>query len=74
MSSHHPKCTWPDGKPWLRFSTDGTRLGAEIAHTFGTTSEQEIAERGDEALRDLPGTGGKLTGMAEEQADWDSDE
>lgn len=51
------------------YSTDGTRLGAEIAHTMGTTSEEEIIQRAIAEERDIP-----LTGMPEEQADWEDDE
>lgn len=49
------------------FSTDGTALGADIAHTFGTTDEEAI--RADE----LNARKQALTGMKEEQADWESD-
>lgn len=53
---------------WCRrcraFSTDGTRLGQIIAHTQGTTSELTHREQ---IILDL-------TGMPEEQADWESDE
>lgn len=60
---HAPDCRWPKGFPCLRFSTDGTLAGAEIAHTMGTTSEEEIIRRGFERE--------PLTGMDEEQADWE---
>jgi hypothetical protein len=51
------------------FSTDGTRVGAEIAHAMGTTDEDEItmmALSGDKRYH--------LTGVFEEQADWDGDD
>lgn len=52
------------------FSTDGTRMGADIAHEFGTTDEEEIKRIGwARHERDIP-----LTGMEEEQADWEADE
>lgn len=65
MMDHDNWCRWPDGRPCRKFSTDGTRLGADIAHTMGTTSELEIIER--EANRKP-----ELTGMDAEQADWEA--
>lgn len=62
MSAHSPGCRWP-AEPCLEFSTDGTQLGAVIAHTMGTTSEAEITAMGKPSA--------SLTGMAEEQADWE---
>lgn len=68
---HDPKCTWPRGKPCLRFSTDGTRLGAEIAHTMGTTSEVLIAQ-GKAPNDDYPPP--FASDVAAEQADWEAEE
>lgn len=69
ITEHEEGCTWPRGKACLLFSTDGTRLGAEIAHQMGTTSEQEILQRGREEVREENER--RLTGMTEEQADWE---
>lgn len=63
---HDPGCKWPKGRPCTKFSTDGTLLGAEIAHTMGTTDERKIAEGAV--------TKSYLSGMEEEQADWEDDE
>ena len=41
---HDPKCKWPQGPPCRKFSTDGTLLGAEIAHTM---AEQPVHGRRD---------------------------
>lgn len=49
------------------FSTDGTALGADIAHTMGTMDEDEIVNTPIE--RDQ-----ELTGMDEEQAEWDAED
>lgn len=71
MDKHGPNCKWDEegGEPCREFSTDGTRLGAQIAHTMGTTDEQAIADmaRVDANNASLIG----LTGMDEEQADWE---
>jgi hypothetical protein len=72
MNDHDPWCKWPKGEPCRRFSTDGTRLGADIAHTMGTMDEQEIVRRGQTEF--AGSTGSQLTGMPLEQADWESDE
>jgi hypothetical protein len=64
---HDGNCAWPNGEPCRKFSTDGTRLGAEIAHTMGTTDEEEIIRRETERIRSE-----ELTGMPEEQAEWDA--
>lgn len=61
---HAADCPWPRGDPCREFSTDGTWLGAHIAHSMGTTSEKDIAK--------LNPPNGILTGMPEEQADWDA--
>lgn len=65
---HGPNCQWEKTEiPCREFSTDGTHLGAKIAHTFGTTDEEEIA-----------GMSGNLcvieSDIAVEQTDWESDE
>lgn len=66
MLEHDPSCRYPVGPPCRRFSTDGTRLGAAIAHTMGTTSEEEIIDNG---------TGLPFESDIEaEQRDWESDE
>ena len=70
MSDHDPWCKWPNGEPCRRFSTDGTRTGADIAHTMGTTSETAITAMGISDLHNSK----HLTGMREEQADWEGDE
>lgn len=54
------------------FSTDGTALGADIAHTFGTMDEEEIKEIQANDDRNARRQG--LTGMTEEQADWEEGE
>lgn len=53
------------------FSTDGTSLGAAIAHAFGTTDENEILRMGAERHRQR--IEASLTGMEAEQADWESE-
>jgi hypothetical protein len=54
------------------FSTDGTVIGAHIAHSYGTTDEREIEHlQAEERLR---GRDRVLTGMEEEQADWEADD
>jgi hypothetical protein len=63
---------WYKAKECREFSTDGTAMGAVIAHTFGTTDEEEIQRIGDE--RDRSERRAALTGMEEEQADWEADE
>jgi hypothetical protein len=68
---HDPKCTWPLGQPCIKFSTDGTRLGAEIAHTMGTTSEVIIAQ--GKAPND-DGPEPFVSDVDAEQADWEADE
>lgn len=67
IGEHDPSCTYPVGAPCTRFSTDGTALGAAIAHQMGTTDEEEIIEIGRTSLDAKK----HLTGMDEEQADWD---
>jgi hypothetical protein len=70
VEGHDPGCTWPRGEPCLRFSTDGTRAGAEIAHTMGTTSELVIAQ--GKAPNDvIPPP--FVSDVAAEQADWDGE-
>ena len=73
---HNENC--PRNGKWYRsrdcqiFSTDGTEMGAFIAHQFGTTDEEEIKRRQQEEDRNERRQ--LLTGMEEEQADWESDE
>lgn len=67
---HDIGCDYPRTRPCRAFSTDGTRLGAQIAHEMGTDSEEDIIAMGEaERLK----REGRLTGMDEEQADWESD-
>lgn len=68
---HDPKCTWPLGQPCIKFSTDGTRAGAEIAHTMGTTSEVIIAQ-GQAPNDDRPEP--FVSDVDAEQADWEEDD
>jgi hypothetical protein len=56
------------------FSTDGTRLGAHIAHTMGTTSEEAIIYKALTNTDVAPDRDFPLTGMPEEQADWEEGE
>ena len=63
---------WFQSRECQRFSTDGTALGALIAHTFGTMDEEEIKALQEE--EDRNNRRQSLTGMVEEQADWESDE
>lgn len=55
-----------------RPSTDGTEMGADIADLFGTDDEEEIIRIGVESHRQM--LQDNLTGMSEEQDDWDADE
>lgn len=64
MSEHGEHCVMPLRGECLDFTTDGTRAGALIAHTMGTDSEDEIVSMGRPASH--------LTGMDEEQADWEA--
>lgn len=70
---HNEHCEWKNGwyiRPECRaYSTDGTALGAEIAHTMGTDSEEEISSNALLHPEDVP-----LTGMVAEQAEWEADE
>lgn len=63
---------WYRAKECREFSTDGTALGATIAHHAGTMDEDEIQRQGEEHLREMATRG--LTGMDAEQADWEEDE
>lgn len=73
MSVHDPSCRWHDGgAPCRRFSTDGTRLGAQIARTMGTTDELAIAATARVDANNASQI--PLTGMTEEQADWEEGE
>jgi hypothetical protein len=65
-TTHDDSCAHCWCRPCRAFSTDGTRLGQAIAHTMGTTDENAITRRGrDEQLA-------HLTGMTDEQAEWES--
>jgi hypothetical protein len=74
MIQHGDKCErsgkWYKQRQCREFSTDGTAMGATIAHLYGTDDDRVIgmiqeAERRME--REAP-----LTGMLEEQAEWES--
>lgn len=68
---HAPDCNWPLGQPCIKFSTDGTLPGAEIAHTMGTMDEDAI--KAGRAPND-DGQEPFSSDVDEEQADWDADE
>lgn len=72
---HDERCPrsgkWYKDKECREFSTDGTAMGALIAHQMGTTSEEEI--KALEAAENRNASRQALTGMEEEQADWESD-
>jgi hypothetical protein len=70
-NGHDSWCKWPAGPPCRSFSTDGTRLGADIAHTMGTTSEALIAQ-GKAPNDDQPPV--FISDVEAEQADWEADE
>lgn len=72
VADHDPTCTWPLGQPCIKFSTDGTRAGAEIAHTMGTTSEVIIAQ--GKAPNDKDSHPPFVSDVDAEQADWEGDE
>lgn len=55
-----------------RPSTDGTWLGAEIAALYGTDDDDEIREIQRQQYEDEKQS--HLTGMTEEQADWEAGE
>ena len=63
---------WYREKECREFSTDGTEMGALIAHQMGTTDEEEIKAMVAAENRNAARQG--LTGMKEEQADWEADE
>lgn len=68
--AHGPFCREPYTGECKQFSTDGTRLGTDIAHQFGTTDEREIAHT------DSIGTMAyhqrhSMTGMSAEQREWE---
>jgi hypothetical protein len=70
---HDAGCKWErGGEPCRRFSTDGTRLGAQIAHTMGTDDEEVIRREGENDDRNARKQG--LTGMTEEQVDWEAED
>jgi hypothetical protein len=60
---------WFKLKECQAFSTDGTVMGAVIAHQFGTTDDDKIIRMEAQAKREAT-----LTGMDEEQADWEAEE
>jgi len=62
---------WFKSEECRRFSTDGTAMGAMIAHQMGTTDEDEIKQMIEE--EDRNNRRQALTGMEEEQAEWESD-
>lgn len=72
---HDQGCQWSTKRiPCRRFSMDGTRLGAMIAHTMGTTDEDDIIRAArrfgpESSMGQIDGP--KLSGMDEEQADWE---
>lgn len=69
MTEHDRRCKWPEGRPCRKFSLDGTLLGAHIAHTMGAaTLEAQNAWVAQETERMRQGS---LTGMTEEQAEWE---
>lgn len=68
--SHGTWCKQPYKGECKNFSTDGTRLGADIAHQFGTMDEKEIAET--EEIGTVRENARHLTGMDAEQAEWES--
>jgi hypothetical protein len=72
---HGEHCPTPLRGACLKYSTDGSRLGAEIAHTMGTTSEREIIDDAD------LGTAASLArrydeedNMSDEQREWESED
>lgn len=67
VDKHDSWCSYPIGAPCRKFSTDGTQLGAEIAHQMGTTSEAEIVLMGRAGAQPFE------SDVAAEQADWDAD-
>jgi hypothetical protein len=71
-TSHGPWCEEPYKGECLLFSTDGTRLGADIAHQFSITSEREIIET--EMIGTAADNAKRLDGMDAEQAEWDSED
>lgn len=63
---HAKWCKYTNGYPCREFSTDGTATGALIAHSMGTTDEEEIIRMDDRE-------NAFVSDIAAEQADWDSD-
>lgn len=68
--AHGPECVTPYVGECKEFSTDGTRLGADIAHQFRTTDEEEI--KASDSLDPTDAGKKHLTGMDAEQAEWES--
>lgn len=71
IALHDPNCKWPLGPPCIKFSTDGTRAGAEIAHTMGTADE-DIITAGKAPNDDRPEP--FFSDVDAEQADWEADD
>lgn len=73
MTTHDEHCPRPYKGDCLKFSTDGTRLGVEIAHTMATDDEEEIIRSSD--LGSMAWVAkNKLEGMDAEQAEWESED
>ena len=72
QTAHGSWCKEPYKGECLLFSTDGTRLGADIAHQFGTINEQEIIDT--ESIGTTADNAKHLTGMDAEQAEWESED
>jgi len=68
VNGHSPWCKWPNGPACRLFSTDGTAIGAEIAHSMGTTSDAEIILSGMYERQSA-----FVSDVEEEQADWDEE-
>ena len=60
---------WYKRKECRAFSTDGTGMGARVAHLYGT-NDDSVIEKIQEAERRAE-IQAKLTGMDEEQRDWE---
>lgn len=69
MKAHGTWCKEPYKGDCVLFSTDGTRLGADIAHQFGTMDEEEI--KATNRIGTLEDNTDKLTGMTAEQREWE---
>jgi hypothetical protein len=49
-------------------------MGAEIAHTMGTTDEEKIKRNSTDSLVSFEDAKDLMTGMDAEQAEWDSED